>query len=109
MSRISCAVSSRSRQAPLPIRPRRPSTTSSPAAPSFSTAYQDAAYARRYLDRVAAVRAAETRAVPGSTLVTEAVARNLFKLMAIKDEYEVARLYTDGSFAKQTFQGISIV
>ena len=67
----------------------------------FLTAYQNAAYARRYVDRVAAVRAAETRAVPGSTAVTEAVARNLFKLMAIKDEYEVARLYTDGSFAKQ--------
>ena len=67
----------------------------------FLTAYQDAAYARRYLDRVEAVRAAETKAVPGSTAVTEAVARNLFKLMAIKDEYEVARLYTDGSFAKQ--------
>jgi indolepyruvate ferredoxin oxidoreductase len=67
----------------------------------FLTAYQDAAYARRYLDRIAAIRAAETRAAPGSAAVTEAAARNLFKLMAIKDEYEVARLYTDGSFAKQ--------
>ena len=67
----------------------------------FLAAYQDAAYARRYLDRVAAVRATETRATPGSTLVTEAVARNLFKLMAIKDEYEVAQLYTDGSFERQ--------
>ena len=34
-------------------------------------------------------------------MVTEAVARNLFKLMAVKDEYEVARLYTDGSFKRQ--------
>jgi indolepyruvate ferredoxin oxidoreductase len=67
----------------------------------FLTAYQDAAYARRYLDRISAIRAAENLAAPGSTLVTEAAARNLFKLMAVKDEYEVARLYTDGSFAKQ--------
>jgi indolepyruvate ferredoxin oxidoreductase len=67
----------------------------------FLTAYQDAAYARRYVDRVAAIRAAEALAIPGSTLVTEAVAKNLFRLMAIKDEYEVARLYTDGSFAMQ--------
>ena len=50
-------------------------------------------------ERIAAMRAAEAKAVPGSTAVTEAAARNLFKLMAIKDEYEVARLYTDGSFA----------
>ncbi|OHV71116.1 indolepyruvate ferredoxin oxidoreductase [Mesorhizobium sp. LCM 4577] len=66
---------------------------------AFLTAYQNAAYARRYADRVAMARAAEAKAVPGSTAVTEAAARNLFKLMAIKDEYEVARLYTDGTFA----------
>ncbi len=67
----------------------------------FLTGYQNAAYAERYRGVVSAVREAEEKAVPGSTAVTEAVARNLFKLMAIKDEYEVARLYTDGSFAKQ--------
>jgi indolepyruvate ferredoxin oxidoreductase len=67
----------------------------------FLTAYQNAAYARRYADRINAVRRAERAAVPGSTAVTEAVARSLFKLMAIKDEYEVARLYTDGSFQRQ--------
>ncbi|TIU18081.1 MAG: indolepyruvate ferredoxin oxidoreductase family protein, partial [Mesorhizobium sp.] len=65
------------------------------------TAYQNAAYATRYVDRLAALRKAEARAMPGSTDVTEAAARNLFKLMAIKDEYEVARLYTDGSFAAE--------
>jgi indolepyruvate ferredoxin oxidoreductase len=67
----------------------------------FLRDYQNAAYAQRYLDRVARVRAAEERAAPGSTAVTEAAARSLFKLMAIKDEYEVARLYTDGSFQRQ--------
>ncbi len=67
----------------------------------FLVAYQDASYAERYRSGVAAVRAAEERASPGSTAITEAAARGLFKLMAIKDEYEVARLYTDGSFEKQ--------
>jgi len=67
----------------------------------FLTAYQNAAYARRYADRIAALRAAEERAAPGSTTVAEAAAKNLFRLMAVKDEYEVARLYTDGSFARQ--------
>ncbi len=67
----------------------------------FLTAYQNAAYAERYRARVAQVRAAEDKAAPGSTVVSEAVARNLFKLMAVKDEYEVARLYTDGSFRRQ--------
>ena len=67
----------------------------------FLQAYQNEAYAARYRNKIAEVRAAEEAAVHGSTAVTEAVARNLFKLMAIKDEYEVARLYTDGSFQKQ--------
>jgi indolepyruvate ferredoxin oxidoreductase len=68
---------------------------------AFLTSYQDKAYAERYRKRVAAIRSAEEKAVPGSTAVAEAAARNLFKLMAIKDEYEVARLYTDGSFRRQ--------
>jgi indolepyruvate ferredoxin oxidoreductase len=68
---------------------------------AFLTAYQNAAYARRYSDTVAKVRAAEESRTPGRAGLAEAVARNLFKLMAYKDEYEVARLYTDGTFAKQ--------
>jgi len=55
--------------------------------------YQSEAYAREYVDYVARVRAAERAAVPGETRLSEAVARYLFKLMAYKDEYEVARLH----------------
>jgi indolepyruvate ferredoxin oxidoreductase len=58
------------------------------------TAYQDAAYAARFAARVERVRARESRLVQSDEL-TEAVARNLFKLMAYKDEYEVARLCLD--------------
>ncbi len=65
---------------------------------AFLRDYQDEAYARRYEEHVATVRAAEARGMPSSTALTEAVARNLFKLMAYKDEYEVARLYTSGEF-----------
>jgi indolepyruvate ferredoxin oxidoreductase len=61
-------------------------------------AYQDQAYADRYAKRIATVRAAE--APLGGEALTRAVAINLFKLMAIKDEYEVARLYSDGRFAQ---------
>ena len=61
-------------------------------------AYQDAAYAARYRRLVDRVRRAEAAEVPGSTRLTEAVARSFHKLMAYKDEYEVARLYTDGAF-----------
>ena len=68
---------------------------------AFLTEYQNAAYARRYSDIVSKVRAAEENRAPGRIGLAEAVARNLFKLMAYKDEYEVARLYTDGTFRKQ--------
>jgi indolepyruvate ferredoxin oxidoreductase len=68
---------------------------------AFLSAYQNQAYAERYRRRIEAIRAAEERMVSGATTVTEAAARALFKLMAIKDEYEVARLYSDGSFRKQ--------
>jgi indolepyruvate ferredoxin oxidoreductase len=65
------------------------------------TLYQNAAYAQRYRLRVANIHAAEKAKAPSETALTEAVARNLFKLMAAKDEFEVARLFADGSFAQQ--------
>jgi indolepyruvate ferredoxin oxidoreductase len=67
----------------------------------FLTNYQNKAYAERYLAVVAKVKKAEVAVAPSSSELTEAVAKNLFKLMAYKDEYEVARLYTDGSFARK--------
>ena len=63
----------------------------------FLSAYQDAAYAEQYRAFVARVREAE--APFSSTRLTEAVAQGLFKLMAYKDEYEVARLHADAAFA----------
>jgi indolepyruvate ferredoxin oxidoreductase len=67
----------------------------------FLTDYQDAAYANRYQTLVGKVRDAESRAMPGITELAEAVARYYFKLLAIKDEYEVARLYAETDFAKR--------
>ncbi len=66
---------------------------------AFLTGYQDAAYAARYRAQVDTVRAAE--AGINSSQLTEAVAHNLFKLMAIKDEYEVARLYAETDFLQK--------
>ncbi|GAB3481317.1 indolepyruvate ferredoxin oxidoreductase family protein [Polaromonas eurypsychrophila] len=63
---------------------------------AFLTDYQNAAYARRYESFVDRVQRAESAL--GMTQLTQAVARYLFKLMAYKDEYEVARLHTDRSF-----------
>lgn len=74
----------------------------------FLGAYQNRRYGRRYRALVERVRAAEAAAVPDSTALTDTVARSLFRLMAYKDEYEVARLYTDGHFERQvasTFEG----
>ncbi len=66
----------------------------------FLTSYQNEAYAQSYLSYVEKVRAAETKAGGRGTLA-EAVARYLFKLMAYKDEYEVARLHTDPAFMQK--------
>jgi indolepyruvate ferredoxin oxidoreductase len=68
---------------------------------AFLTAYQSAAYAARYRRWVEKVKAVEAARAPGKTGLADAVARYLFKLMAYKDEYEVARLYADDSFLKQ--------
>jgi indolepyruvate ferredoxin oxidoreductase len=67
----------------------------------YLTDYQDVAYAARYRAWIDKVKAAEAVCAPGRNGLAEAVARYLFKLMAYKDEYEVARLYTEGSFLKQ--------
>jgi indolepyruvate ferredoxin oxidoreductase len=63
-------------------------------------AYQSTAYARDYVGFVRHVREAEAAAVPGETRLSEAVARYLFKLMAYKDEYEVARLHLKTDIAR---------
>jgi indolepyruvate ferredoxin oxidoreductase len=62
--------------------------------------YQNAAYAKRYSDMVERVREAENRVIANSSKLAEAVAKNYHKLLAYKDEYEVARLYTNGDFIK---------
>ncbi len=72
------------------------------------TDFQDEAYARRYEALVLRVRAAETAAQSGSEALSEAVARNYFRLLAYKDEYEVARLFSDAEFERtlvSTFEG----
>ena len=77
----------------------------------FLTAYQNATYAQRYSEFVARVTTAEAalpEVVRGKNLLSQAVARGLFKLMSYKDEYEVARLHTDTGFEdkiKAMFEG----
>ncbi|MBN9339798.1 MAG: indolepyruvate ferredoxin oxidoreductase family protein, partial [Comamonadaceae bacterium] len=66
----------------------------------FLTGYQDGAYAAQYKAFVDQVQAAEAHLDSGTRL-SEAVARYLFKLMAYKDEYEVARLHTDTAFTQK--------
>jgi indolepyruvate ferredoxin oxidoreductase len=68
---------------------------------AFLSDYQNAAYARDYRALVERVREAEQKVAADSTRLTEAVARYHFKLMAYKDEYEVARLYTSGDFTRK--------
>lgn len=74
---------------------------------AFLKDYQDQRYADEFRQFVDSVRDAEKAAGRGDAL-SKAVARNLFKLMAYKDEYEVARLYTGAAFRQkleETFEG----
>jgi indolepyruvate ferredoxin oxidoreductase len=64
------------------------------------TDYQDAALAERYRTRVAAIAEVERAKAPGRAGLAEAVARGYHKLLAYKDEYEVARLFADPAFEK---------
>ncbi len=65
------------------------------------TDYQNAAYAARYRALVDEIAAAEARIMPGSDALAIMVARNFAKLMAYKDEYEVARLHADPAFRRE--------
>src|SRR5689334_6876377 len=71
----------------------------------FLTAYQNPNYARRYRNWVEKIRTVEAEKAPGRCGLAEAVARYLFKLMAYKDEYEVARLYSETSFLDRVKSG----
>ena len=68
---------------------------------AFLTAYQNPRHAARYRARVERIAAIEQRLMVGESAVATEVAHALFKLMAVKDEYEVARLFADGSFERQ--------
>jgi len=75
---------------------------------AFLAAYQNKRYGERYRRLVEKMRAVEAEKAPGQCGLAEAVARYLFKLMAYKDEYEVARLYADTNFierVKSSFDG----
>jgi len=65
---------------------------------AFLTDYQDGAYARRYASLVDRIKVKEAEIKPGTGALSKAVAKSLFKFMAYKDEYEVARLYADTGF-----------
>jgi indolepyruvate ferredoxin oxidoreductase len=73
----------------------------------FLTAYQNAAYAAKYVDFVEKIRGKESSLniennnTKNHLKLTETIAKNLFKLMAYKDEYEVARLHSNGDFEKK--------
>ena len=74
---------------------------------SYLTKYQDARYSQRYIDFIELCRS-KVSAIDTDEELLKSIAKNYFKLLAIKDEYEVARLYTDGDFinrVKQKFEG----
>ncbi|WP_458729545.1 indolepyruvate ferredoxin oxidoreductase family protein [Pseudomonas brenneri] len=72
---------------------------------AFLTAYQNKAYAQRYRQRVEQFMKAETALLGQPGKLSASVARYYFKVLAIKDEYEVARLFTDGQFLEKIQAG----
>jgi indolepyruvate ferredoxin oxidoreductase len=95
---------------PLPTARARPETLDEiiDRRVRFLTRYQNAAYGAHYRKRVEAIRKLELERMPSSSALANAVAQGLFKLMASKDEYEVARLFTGKAFKaqlEQTFTG----
>jgi indolepyruvate ferredoxin oxidoreductase len=75
---------------------------------TYLTGYQNAGYGQRYAGAIADLKTAEETLKTGGLTITETAARYYHKVLAYKDEYEVARLYTDGNFLKElkaTFQG----
>lgn len=64
-------------------------------------AYQDCHYAKRYRRFIKAIRRTELLTRPGSTELTDAVIDNYYKLLAYKDEYEVARLHSNTKFLQE--------
>ncbi|MEE2694354.1 MAG: indolepyruvate ferredoxin oxidoreductase family protein [Pseudomonadota bacterium] len=75
---------------------------------NFLQKYQDRSYANRYREFVQQIQRAEENTTPGKTSLAQAVAKYAFKLMAYKDEYEVARLHSDPEFRdkiRKTFEG----
>jgi indolepyruvate ferredoxin oxidoreductase len=93
-----------------PVEKKEPATLDEIVAfrAAHLTDYQDAALAQRYRDQVKRIAELEAQRTPGRTGLAESVARGYFKLLSYKDEYEVARLYTDGRFeaaVKDAFDG----
>jgi indolepyruvate ferredoxin oxidoreductase len=92
-----------------PEAPRGPETLDEMIA-RFSEdlkAYQSSRYARRYQDFVTRIRTAEAAAVPGEERLSRAVARQFYRLMAYKDEYEVARLHSLPEWRSMLAQGFT--
>jgi indolepyruvate ferredoxin oxidoreductase len=107
MAAVEAAAAPQMTSLPEALRPSESLDEAIARRADFLTGYQNTAYADRYRALVEQVRRHEA-AVTGTDRLTAAVARYAFKLMAYKDEYEVARLYTDGTFRRQiaeTFDG----
>ncbi len=96
------------RIADLPAAPLRTIDAQIDARADFLTDYQNAAYAAAYRAEIGTVREAEIKATGAIGSFTEAAARGLFKVMAYKDEYEVARQHSQTGFyegLKERFDG----